>query len=288
MNSADIARKSTLLVTEFAKNNTEPLFQALADDILLIGPINGMVFHSKAELAQYYETRPPFLPYLITNIATDCKQLSVDSCDVLMKCNLTILFPNRLSATYHQMIRFSWSMKDIPLEDGQIRREPRVSIIHLSIAVGNKNDDSTPIQFYESLSHEEVDYRRYFDRVYFHGMKKECHFYFVDAISCIETAAEGRHCTVYCADAKIDCFERLKYFEENYPDYFLRVHNSFLVNPLFVQSISRYKAVLTNGRIIPIPKSKYMTVKGLMENWNPGPRRILPSNKESHITSIPV
>ncbi len=42
---------------------------------------------------------------------------------------------------------------------------------------------------------------------------------------------------------------------------FCRIHKSYLVNLEYVESIERYKTVLTNGIILPVSKSKYLEAK---------------------------
>ncbi|MBO5485855.1 MAG: LytTR family transcriptional regulator, partial [Eubacterium sp.] len=50
--------------------------------------------------------------------------------------------------------------------------------------------------------------------------------------------------------------QKLNEIEKLLPDYFLRIHQSFLVNMNYVKSISAYTLETTNGFILPISRSK--------------------------------
>ena len=58
--------------------------------------------------------------------------------------------------------------------------------------------------------------------------------------------------------------ERLSALAERYGAFFIRCHESYLINPSFVQKISRFQVQMTDGRIIPIPEKKYTSVKAAL------------------------
>ena len=53
-----------------------------------------------------------------------------------------------------------------------------------------------------------------------------------------------------------ETIQKLNEIEKLLPDYFLRIHQSFLVNMNYVKSISAYTLETTNGFILPISRSK--------------------------------
>ena len=44
-------------------------------------------------------------------------------------------------------------------------------------------------------------------------------------------------------------------------DAFVRIHQSYLVNMKYIESVSRYKAALSNGVSLEIPKARYRQVE---------------------------
>lgn len=57
-------------------------------------------------------------------------------------------------------------------------------------------------------------------------------------------------------DGKEETIQKLNEIEKLLPDYFLRIHQSFLVNMNYIKSISAYTLETTNGFIFPISRSK--------------------------------
>lgn len=57
-------------------------------------------------------------------------------------------------------------------------------------------------------------------------------------------------------------YTKLDNMEEQLNDFdFLRIHKSYLVNMKHIETISGYKAFLSSGEVLPVPKLKYQAVK---------------------------
>lgn len=63
-------------------------------------------------------------------------------------------------------------------------------------------------------------------------------------------------------------YEKLNVLEGSLPENdFIRVHQSFLVNVKYIKKVVRYKAILTNGQELSIPKGRYTQVKKKFIAW---------------------
>lgn len=83
--------------------------------------------------------------------------------------------------------------------------------------------------------------------------------------------ADGRHCIFYTKTGSFQAPGLLSAYEQKMPEYFFRIHKSYLVNCLYIDRISRYNAVLENGCELPISKERYMDFKRkLKEAAKPG------------------
>lgn len=70
-------------------------------------------------------------------------------------------------------------------------------------------------------------------------------------------------------DSQLLTSKTLKYFNELLGSRFLRVHQSFLVNPIFISSFHKSMEFLTlkNGEEIPISRSRRKLVREFMRNY---------------------
>lgn len=50
MNTNEIIEKSVYIITEYYKNNTQPFFDNIDDDILWIGPAENQILRGKANI----------------------------------------------------------------------------------------------------------------------------------------------------------------------------------------------------------------------------------------------
>ncbi len=75
--------------------------------------------------------------------------------------------------------------------------------------------------------------------------------------------------------SSIDINGSLPDFEQSYPDFLLRIHASYLINPAHVQKIRRFAVILTGGTELPIPEKKYTAIKKLllMKSTEPQPEK---------------
>lgn len=82
----------------------------------------------------------------------------------------------------------------------------------------------------------------------------------VDDIIYIETS---RHKNVfYTAKRSYSIYKKMDELEKELEGMgFVRVHLSFLVNMRYIEKISSYVTVLTTGKVISVPKSRYSEVK---------------------------
>ena len=76
--------------------------------------------------------------------------------------------------------------------------------------------------------------------------------------------SHGRHSNIHTTSDSYEITESLLSLEKRFPDYFLRCHQSYLINPDFASSIERFKLTMSDGFVIPIPEKKYTQVKHLL------------------------
>lgn len=69
--------------------------------------------------------------------------------------------------------------------------------------------------------------------------------------------SQGHQVTIYTADEKLVCYERLDKLMERLSRSFFQCHKSYLVNMDFIRRIEKNSVLLKNDEEIPISKAKY-------------------------------
>lgn len=80
--------------------------------------------------------------------------------------------------------------------------------------------------------------------------------------------ADLQRTTVHTKDESFRIHGLISETERSMPDGFYRIHKSYLLNTSYVESIFRYKAKLSDGRLLPIGRDRYMSFKKYLSDKN--------------------
>lgn len=97
-------------------------------------------------------------------------------------------------------------------------------------------------------------------RLCFHSIDGMYYYLYPNEILYFE--ADDHRCIVHTTDNTFACARKLQSIVQ--PPFY-HVSKSYLVNPLYVTRIERYKATMTDGNQLPISRPKYMEFKKLLE-----------------------
>lgn len=278
MKKEEIIQKSVEMITEYYKDNLEPFFSSVSDDVLWIGPRSGQILQGRSQLMQAWETEDHNLLFSMGNITVKSLSTGRNNLEVLLEYYVDTLFPDGETSRHHQRLHYSWGYRRVE-EDGKPKRMiPRVCMIHIS----NLAPDSVKNgQIYaSSVSDSEQDAvtaaftRNMFSRMIYGKGLDEVAFYINSAsVLWLESTDKGRHSIIHSLEGNSKAVERLRYFEEHFSDVLLRAHSSYLINPLYVRSVKRFEVILTDGTTLPIPEKKYTAFRRKLENWKWEPDR---------------
>ncbi len=74
--------------------------------------------------------------------------------------------------------------------------------------------------------------------------------------------SEGHRCTIHELNGDYHIYRRLDELEERIDSpYFIRIHQSYLVNVKYIQRISNYELTMADGCILPVSKARYKQVQ---------------------------
>ena len=71
---------------------------------------------------------------------------------------------------------------------------------------------------------------------------------------------------IICEGQAIHVSHPILFMEKLLPDYFLRIHRSFLVNQYSITALYPHTVMMSNGFRLPVTKSKYQWLKSYLED----------------------
>ena len=102
------------------------------------------------------------------------------------------------------------------------------------------------------------------NKIAFRDTNKNYRYLFPSDILYLKAAAQWS--IVHTKTETFQVWGLLADYEKSLPYSFRRIHKSYLVNSLYVDSIHRYKAVLRDGQELPIGKERYMDLKHYLQH----------------------
>lgn len=73
--------------------------------------------------------------------------------------------------------------------------------------------------------------------------------------------ADNIYSRIICQEQNIHISYPLSLMEEILPDYFLRIHRSFLINRYYITAFHRRTVIMANGFRLPVPEKKHQWLK---------------------------
>ena len=100
------------------------------------------------------------------------------------------------------------------------------------------------------------------------GVDINLHRIAAERILYIETVKRTARLLVHTEGGAVAAHGKLSDFARSYPDVFLRIHASYLLNPAHVREIRRFCVILSDGTELPVPEKKYTRIKQLLLREN--------------------
>ena len=285
MKRQELIQRSIYIITEYYKNNLEPFFECLAEDVLWFGPRREQVLRGRQTMIQAWtsaEERPTFS---LGNITEYSVSTGTNNLEVMLEYDVHTFFPNGEIDRHHQRLHLSWGYRREENTEGIRELVPRVYMIHISNIIRDEtpsvkgaaggNDSALPRVYAGSASESHIDAAGTgysglsFRSVIGKGENIVTYFFNSATILWIESTDNGRHSLIHALDGTYKSIEPLRYYETGFSDALLRAHASFLVNPLYVRSLKRFEITMTDGAVLPVPEKKYTAFRNRLLNWKP-------------------
>ena len=254
MNESDLTQLTVDILTSYYNNELQPFFDYCHKDILWLGPAKDQIIRTKQTLMEAYgkETNP--LRFAVNDLTATPVYIAANCMNILLTFVVDTFWPDGGSNRVFQRITFTWERK---------RNEPpRIRMCHVSNAIDYDTRDSIyPVHYLES--HPQMTlYTESSKRLHFTGPNRTTLYTSPEQILYMESA--GNHTRIHMFSQVFECNARLSAVCNQITEGFIRCHASYLVNPLYVQSITRFSLTMSDGRKIPVPEKKYTRVKAAL------------------------
>lgn len=250
MTVREITNLSSNILIQYYKNNTQPFFDSCHEDILWMGPAKKQIIRSKELLLKAFEKEEHQLQFKVYDLTATPFHISANCTEVLLTFTVDTFWPNGDSNRVYQRITLTWEIKK---DIAQIR------VCHISNPIDyDEKDNIYPMHYLDNYTQMTI-YRNSSKKISFNGVNKSILYTSPEKILYIESI--GNHTNIHMTSKVFECTQRLSKISKRITNEFVRCHASYLVNPLYVQSIERFALIMSDGRRIPIPEKKYTAVK---------------------------
>lgn len=253
MTVEEITTLSTDILTQYYNNEIQPFLDHCHEDVFWIGPAQKQMIRTKKTLVESFGKEENQLHFKIYDLTAIPFYISANCTEVLLTFVVDTFWPNGDSNRVFQRIALTWEIR---------KATARIRVCHISNPIDYDERDSIyPIHYLESYPHMTL-YRESSEKLSFKGKNHSILCTGPEQILYLESVAS--HTLIHMTSQVFECTDRLSALHKKLGDRFVRCHASYLVNPLYVQSVERFALTMTDGRRLPIPEKKYTAVKEML------------------------
>ena len=252
----EITDLTVSLLTRYYDNDIQPFLDHCHEDILWLGPAMKQVIRTKSALVEAFNQEEQQLYFKVYDLTATPLHICSNCTEVLLTFVVDTFWPEGSSNRVYQRIDFTWEVK---------KDLARIRVCHISNPIDYDDRDSIyPVHYLENHAHMTL-YMDSSEKLSFPGKNRTTLYTSPEQILYMESM--GNHTRIHLISQTFECTKRLSEISKKINHGFLRCHASYLVNPLYVESIERFALTMTDGRKIPVPEKKYTAVKAdLLKN----------------------
>lgn len=266
MDVKECVEKSIYIANEYYNNHIEPYFDYMADNVIWHGPAIGQQIIGREKMREAWANSPNHLTFSLGDIEAQYTQLSPTSCEVMLMFVVTTHYPNGDTIPLFQRVQFSWADINITDENNHKEKVSRILMIHISNPVEQHSEDTIYPEHYNEV-YKQAEKPVQEPRISLRGTDSAFYVVAVSSVVWVQTTPD-QHCLIHLRGRTLKVKGTLSEIEKETEGLLIRVHSGYIVNPLDVVSIWRFKVSLSDGTVLPIPEKKYTTIKKKLLEYN--------------------
>ncbi len=263
MTTDELINRSIFIISEYYKNNLEPYFDSIGEDILWFGPSEGQCIQGKQNIIDTWTQEEHSLTFTMGDIKVQYVSPTSSVKEIMLEYDICTHYPSGNTHVHRQRLHYTWNQKRKKGPHGW-ETHAEIVMIHISNLWHYDSRDTIYPVHYEKM-HEPVRMISKAERfVTIKASDRSVYRLLADHILYIETVKRSARLLVHTRSGTITINETLQDFEQRHPGLFLRIHASYLINPTSVREIQRFFVTLLDGTELPIPEKKYTKIKRLL------------------------
>ena len=256
VNQQAVSELSAQLIIRYYENDYMPFLLHMDDDALWYGPAEGQFLHGREAMINAWNAEEHPLRFSLGNLEVTHNSSHPSHCNVVLTYSVVTHYPSGQDIALNQRTLLCWCERTIG--DGESReRVPRILLCDISNPHGKHEDDTIYPTNFENIYSGHHALAHSGKRLQFHGADRSEFFFLSDSVMWIEAAHGSKHSIIYTDEGAVEVLSSVAELEKRYSRFFLRCHQSYLVNPDFIRSIKRFRLTLEDGTELPIPEKKY-------------------------------
>ncbi len=261
MNQQAIADLSADLIIRYYDNDYMPFLNAMDDDALWYGPAQGQFLRGREAMIKTWQADEHLLRFTMGNLKVAHITANSTFCDVMLTYSVVTHYPDGHDTSVYQRLLMCWCERHETDENGETRKIPRILVCHISNPHYKHEDDLIyPKSSSKVYAGSDILPQRG-ERIHFHGLDRSDYFFFSDSIIWIEAHSGGKHSVLHTSTESVEVLKSVAEIEKQYVEFYLRCHQSYLVNPHYIRNIRRFQVTLTDGTVLPVPEKKFTSFK---------------------------
>ena len=261
MNQQAIADLSAELIIRYCENDYMPFLNAMDDEALWYGPAEGQFLKGRETMIQTWQADAHPLRFTMGNLKVRHASTHPSYCDVMLTYTVVTHYPDGHDTSVFQRLLMCWCERKETDKNGETRKTPRILVCHISNPHGKHEDDVIYPKSSSRIYAGNDTLPQRGERIHFHGLDRSDFFFLSDSIVWIEAHNGGKHSVLHTATEATEVIKPVAEIEKQYGRFYLRCHQSYLVNPHYIRNIRRFQVTLTDGTVLPVPEKKYTAFK---------------------------
>ncbi len=253
---------SAQIVETYYHNDLSLFWEYMDDEIIWIGPAKSQYMIGKQNLMAAWAKEKHALTFSTSHFSSMIMPGSGrTTCEVLVQFYIYTHYKDNYIVKHHQRITFFW--KKVKVQEG---REWRYAVMHIS----NGHDYDSRDTIYPMHYDEFTQNRQHAETPLMQKMHsftsnmilraEDYSTYYIDPQEIRYVKAEDKVCEVHTTTETLRVRYILNELEPLLPNYFYRIHRSYIVNVNEIYHLSKSILTLRDQTKLPVPYKRYTQI----------------------------